>query len=39
MPDGTTPEVLELVVFELAEGTTREAFLATEATMAAWIQQ
>lgn len=39
MRDGMTPKVLELVVFQLIEGTTHDAFLATEAPMAAWIRQ
>jgi len=36
MADGKT---LELVVFTLKEGTTREEFLATEAAASQWMQQ
>ena len=39
MANDTTSKVVELVVFTLREGTSRDEFLATEASMDAWLRE
>jgi hypothetical protein len=39
VPGKTGERTLELVVFKLTEGTTREQFLATDAAASSWMQQ
>lgn len=39
MANDTTSKVLELVVFTLREGASRGEFLATEASMDAWLRE